>query len=64
MQRLDPDLKIIPAHSESARALREAAERYWRHAENTSEPERYRRVAMEYHARALVIEARLMGVAS
>jgi hypothetical protein len=55
MPRGDANNQTHPA-SEAAKVLREAAERYWRFAEQTSDPDRYRSLAMEYHERALRIE--------
>lgn len=40
----------------TAKVLREAAETFWRAAERTSDPERYRALAMEYHTIALKLE--------
>lgn len=45
----------IPA-IETAKVLREAAERFWRAAEMTSDPDKYRTIAMDYHNWALKLE--------
>lgn len=48
-----------PIHArEAAKGLREAAEFYWRFAEQTPDPDRYRyqSLAMDYHHRALLLE--------
>lgn len=55
MPRLDSNHPRHPA-SEAAKVLREAAERYWRFAEHTSDPDHYRNLAMDYHAKALKLE--------
>lgn len=42
--------------SEAAKVLREAAERYWRFAEMSSEPDKFKAMAMRYHERAVRLE--------
>jgi hypothetical protein len=55
-QDLPTDGTRLPK-SEAAKVLRQAAEAYWRFAGSAPDPNPYRMVAMEYHARALEIEA-------
>jgi hypothetical protein len=42
--------------TETAKVLREAAERYWRFAEHSSDPDKFKALAMDYHTRALKLE--------
>ena len=42
---------------EEAKLCRQMAELYWRHADTTTDPDRWRMAASEYHTRALKLEA-------